>query len=197
MTIQGHLAIVVGHMKNSGGAKGVPPINSSEYEYNADLANMVKQSGEAHGHIVNIFFRDKGGVVGAYQQVKEAVVTACVELHFNAYNKAVQGSETWYLELDKDKDSSAVKFALITQRHICGVLGRPVEVGGANRGIKGARKGDRAYNSLSQLKGFPCILVEPFFGDNAADAQLAVDKKLELANAIILAFEEWLELVKK
>jgi len=34
-------------------------------------------------------------------------------------------------------------------------------------------------------------LIEPFFGDNPAEAQMAVAKKQQLAEAIILAFEEW------
>ena len=196
MSTQGHLAIVVGHIKSSGGAKGVSPINASEYEYNVDLANMIKHAGESHGQIINIFFRDKGGVVGAYQQVKEAVADACIELHFNGYNGTVQGTETWYLESGKEQETSVIKFAAIMQKHICNLFNRPLDAIGTNRGIKGAKEGDRAYHSLSQLKRFPCILIEPFFGDNAVDAQLAVNKKQELAEAIIVAFEEWLELLK-
>jgi N-acetylmuramoyl-L-alanine amidase len=196
MAIQGHLAIVVGHTKNSGGAKGISPINASEYVYNTNLADMIKQYGEARGHMVDVFFRDVGGIVAAYKQAKESAADACVELHFNASNGTVQGTETWHLDQGKDKELLEAEFAQAMQRQICALFSRPAAVGGTNRGVKVPAKEDRGYANLSQIRDFPSILIEPFFGDNAADAQLAVDKKQDLANTIILVFEEWLKMVK-
>jgi N-acetylmuramoyl-L-alanine amidase len=196
MAIQGHLAIVVGHTKNSGGAKGISPINASEYVYNTNLADMIKQYGEARGHMVDVFFKDENEIGKAYKQDKESAADACVELHFNAYNGTVQGTETLYIHQGKEKELLSTQLAQVMQRQICIVFSRPTTVGGTNRGVKVLGKEDRGYGNLTQLKTFPSILIEPFFGDNTADAQLAVDKKQDLANAIIIAFEEWLEIVR-
>ena len=191
MSGTGRLALVVGHMAISGGAQGKPPINASEYIYNTDLAKTIKQCGESRGHRVDIFFRDIGGIPWAYRQVKNQASDACIELHFNASNGTVQGTETWYLDLDKNSNIMEADFAKIVQKNICTLFER---VGNTDRGVKVPAREDRGYQNLSQLRDIPVILIEPFFGDNAADAVMAVEKKQALAETIIASFEEWLAL---
>jgi N-acetylmuramoyl-L-alanine amidase len=191
MPVKGRLGIVVGHTKLSGGAMGKPPISTSEYVFNTGLAGLIKQVGESRGHEVSIFFRDVGNIVGAYKLVKEWQPEVCIELHFNASNGTVRGSETWYLDLNKEDHVMEEEFAQLVQDHICVVFGRGKGPKEGNRGIKEPAKEDRGYFNLSQISQIPSILIEPFFGDNLDEAKLAVDKKQALAEAIIQAFEDW------
>jgi len=179
------LALVVGHTRNSQGAMGVSPISASEYEFNRELALLVERFGKSRGHQVATFFRDGVGIEGAYQQVAEWEADAVVELHFNAFNGEARGTETLYCNDEDQQRVLEKEFAESVQQHLCQVFNRTDRT---NRGIKPLSRGDRGYNNVTQLFDIPSILIEPFFGDNPAEAQMAVAKKQQ---AIILAFEEW------
>lgn len=92
------LAIVVGHTRSSPGAQGkAPPLprnpDTARYEYtwNSELAEMIKQRAEASGIRCSVFFRDSGGITGAYARVRQWRPGATVELHFNAFNERARG----------------------------------------------------------------------------------------------------------
>ena len=82
------------------------------------------------------------------------------------------------------------EFARLVQRQMSGVFRRS---GSEDRGIKDRplSRGERGYYNVNQLFCMPSILIEPFFGDNKTDAKAAVEKKQELAEAIIFGFEDW------
>jgi len=191
---RGHLALVVGHERAKAGAFGIYPISSPEYVYNTDLAELISRFGKSRGHEVSIFFRDGVGIQGAYQQVNEWEPDAVIELHFNAFNGEVRGTETLYADTDDQKGVLEKEFAEFVQKFICGVFGRSAK---EDRGIKNRAlsRGERGFMSVNQVFGFPSILIEPFFGDNKNDAKMAVERKQELAEAIIYAFEEWKKLI--
>jgi N-acetylmuramoyl-L-alanine amidase len=194
--ITGHLALVVGHDKIRQGAHGVAPISSSEYVYNSHLAKLIEEYGERRGHQVDIFFRDHIGIKGAYKSVADAEPDACIELHFNAFNGAVRGTETLFADIHDEKEVMEKEFAQCVQDEICKLFQRDAET---NRGLinRSLSKGERGYMNVSQLFNIPSILIEPFFGDNPDDAQLAVSWKQPLAEAIVHAFEAWKTLVGK
>lgn len=191
---RGHLAMVVGHERARPGAFGIYPISASEYEYNTDLAEMAAHFGKSRGHEVRIFFRDGIGIQGTYEQVNEWEPDAVVELHFNAFNTQVGGTETLYADADDQKGVFEKEFAEVTQRNICKVFARSAKEdrGTLNRALS---RGERGYMNVSQVFGVPSILIEPFFGDNKNDAKMAVEQKQELAEALVYAFEKWKQFI--
>ncbi len=89
-----NLAIVVGHTKTAPGASAVAPISDSEYPWNSDRAtrmvNHVSSLGDA---TAQVFFRDEGGIVGAYKRAKAWGADAAIELHFNAASPAAEAEK--------------------------------------------------------------------------------------------------------
>lgn len=168
------LAIVVGHTQNSPGASGTSPINQSEYPWNKDLAAKIKQECQNRGVESKIFYRDGIGISGAYKQVKSWGAACVMELHFNAFNGSARGTETLY---DADTNSGSQSWAGRLQQSMLDVLGTK------DRGLKERDPGDRGYKSVSSVN-IPSALIEPFFGDNTADAQIGHSSKDDLAAAL-------------
>lgn len=178
------LAIVVGHTRSSPGAEGkAPPLPSSpnaaryEYTWNSELAEMIKQKAEASGIRCNVFFRDNGGITGAYARVRQWRPEATVELHFNAFNKQARGTETLFAHPKSRAWAQTLQKEFVTLYNRTGRL---------DRGLKDQSAGGRGHLSLIQIQ--PSALIEPFFGDEPSDAQLGEQSKRQLADAIIAAF---------
>ncbi|MDX8347378.1 N-acetylmuramoyl-L-alanine amidase [Cognatiyoonia sp. IB215446] len=168
------LAVVVGHTKKRPGAKGVAPIDAHEYSFNSDLAESIYDYCQKRGVRSEVFTRDGKGIAGAY---KEAVVwgaTFAVELHFNAFNRSANGTETLY---DNENHRDAITWASHLQDRIL----KAVKL--RDRGLKRVSKGGRGYRSLSAAS-IPIAIVELFFGDNPFDASVGVEKKSDIAEAI-------------
>lgn len=184
------IALIVGHTQKRQGAPGAYPIASSEYRYNTGLAELAAQFARSRAHEVEIFFRDGGGIAAAYDAVAEWEADCAIELHFNAFNGQVAGTETLYCDDQDHKRVHEFEFATLVQQHMCRVFER------SGRGDRGLKKrplsaGERGYFSVNQLFHIPSVLVEPFFGDNREEAKLAVERKQELAEGLVLAVEEW------
>lgn len=171
------VAIVVGHTEKRQGANGVEPIGEPEYPWNNDLAQMVKQRCDAEGIESRIFYRNVGGINGAYRRVTKWGASCVVELHFNAFNGRVFGTETLY---DEDTNSGSRAWASLLQQEMVSLYQR---TGSGDRGLKERDPGDRGYRSVSSAN-IPSALIEPFFGDNPDEAVLAEQKKDGLADAI-------------
>jgi len=167
-------AIVVGHTKSSPGATGVKPIGQSEYPWNKDLAAKIKAACSAKGIESDIFYRDGVGIAGAYAEVEQWGAACVVELHFNASNGKASGTMTLY---DKDRHTGSSSWAKLLQDSMLATLAL------RDFGLKELKPGDRGYASVSALK-IPSALIEPFFGDNASDAETATNGKDRLAAAI-------------
>ena len=171
------LAIVVGHTSNSAGAYARGPINQSEYFWNKDLAERLKSECANRGVPSRIFYRDGIGIRGAYRQVKAWGAACVLELHFNAFNGSAHGTETLY---DKDRNAGSKAWAQKLQDAQLDALGL------RDRGLKERDPGYRGYLSVSILD-IPSALIEPFFGDNAADALAAHSRKDVLAEELAAA----------
>lgn len=190
MSTAGRLALVVGHDKRAQGANGTHPLDVSEYKYNTRLAAIITTIGAERGHTIHTFFRDKVGIEGAYANVARWEPDAAVELHFNAFNGQVRGTETLFSDTNDHKGVMEREFAQLVQSELCRALDRPASL---DRGIKDRplSRGERGYHNVNQLSSIPSILIEPFFGDNPADATLAVERADRIATAVIIAFEQW------
>ena len=189
---KGRLALVIGHTKKQQGATGANPMSLSEYEYNSDLATLIKAFGEQHGCEVEIFRRDRVGIRGAYKQVSTWGPHATIELHFNAYNTRVTGTETLYSDSEDDQNVQEKQLAEIIQKNMCGVFHRQ---GRGDRGLKDRprTKAERGWYNVNQATNYASILIEPFFGDNKRDATLAIRLKQELAESLICGFVMWMQ----
>ncbi|OQX15966.1 MAG: hypothetical protein BWK73_05405 [Thiothrix lacustris] len=182
------LALVVGHSARSPGAKGCPPISRHEYHWNQFLAKIIKDIATAKGINCEIFYRDGIGILGAYQEVNDWKADACVELHFNAYNGQVVGSEVLY----GSSNIFSKKLAEDFQEMLVRVYSRE---GVANRGIKHCKAGvDRGGENVNQLVNIPSCLIEPYFGDAQSDAKKAKKYINVLADSIIAVY---LNFIKK
>jgi hypothetical protein len=184
------LAIVVGHEEGRPGAKGVsPPFPEGpaghEYLWNSGLARMIEKNAGSRGIKTKTFFRDGIGVEGAYLQVKQwydehATDTpkAAVELHFNANAGDSQGTVTLY-----GGPGPSRLWARTLQSRIASVYSRDSRT---DHGIRKIKPGGRGRANVTQVH--PSALIEPFFGDNYIDALLGIERKPQLAEAIIFAF---------
>lgn len=175
------LAIVVGHTSRSTGAAAAAPISESEYDWNSAIADKIKAACAQQRIECAIFYRDGVGIAGAYAEVKVVKPRMCAELHFNAFNAQVVGTETLHGTLPQSQT-----MAEIFHQHILTSLHRPAN---EDRGLKLRKPGERGGKSLSQLNDIPSILVEPFFGDAASDAKLGHDTEDRYVSAFVSAYQ--------
>lgn len=179
--LQATLVLIVGHEKKAPGASFA--LGGSEYDYNTKVAALCEDYAKRTypGLNVKTVFRDGVGISGAYKAAKGLNPDACIELHFNAFNGKVAGTETLSTVEDKDK-----AFAKVVQKAMCEVFER----GGDSRGVKVIPKNARGGGNIYSLPGFANCLVEPFFGDNREEAQVALNKQKDYARALIDAAVE-------
>lgn len=184
------LALIVGHDKKSQGAASHKVLNRSEYAYNREIAAIAQKYASKKCHVY-VILRDYIGIEGAYEKAKGYGVDACIELHFNAYDGSVEGTEILYHD-DRDKDPELEK------RFAEQVLDKMYEVFDRGRSGKRGKKepqtrNERGWYNVSRVQAFPCVLVEPFFGDNQDDAEKASKRKQVYAYGLIDAFMEVFE----
>lgn len=170
------IGIVVGHTRLSPG-KLSPWLQVHEYPWNCDLADLML-SAAPPGHGFRVFFRDGQGITGAYRQADEWGADRTVELHFNAFAPAASGTLTLYAPGSK----RGRWLAGVVQERMVAVLG--LQDRGAVEPM-----GDRGLASLTAIPA-PAILVEPFFGTNRVDCEVATARKAELAAAIVRGMVE-------
>lgn len=167
------LAVIVGHTQRSPGAFGEAPINKNEYFWNAELAESMQNHATDLNLTVGVFYRDEGGIAGAYSRAGEWGAQACIELHFNAATVAASGTETIVVTEQSKPFAKAVHAAMVETLNL------------RDRGVK-APWGARGQKSLTQLE-VPSIIVEPFFGTNPGDCECAQEKKEALARSLVKA----------
>lgn len=183
------LAIVVGHTKLASGAFAVDPIRQSEYYFNTEIAEIMYRHARSIGLECRIFLRDQIGVAGAYAEANiwaKGHKSCLIELHFNAANGKAKGSETLY---DKDPLESK-QFAELVQAAMKTVFNR---TGKQDRGLKLIEPNERGGRNLL-LCTFPSVLVEPFFGDNKEECELALKVKNQYAESLVKASFAFLNL---
>ena len=178
------LAVVVGHSKSAQGAALTNGVR--EYVYNKAIAEIMANKASRYGIQMEIFYRDRGGRRGAYERVRDWGPDVQIELHFNAFNGKVTGTETL-----STFDKQDVAYANIVQSHMCRLLRRP----GKSRGVKRLKRGDRAavnmYGYSNNPLKWPNCLPEPAFGDVKSEADLLIKHQVELADVYLKATREF------
>lgn len=176
------LAIIVGHTQERQGAAALAPINQNEYPFNKQLAQRMEIEAADRGILAKTLFRDGVGIEGAYRAALAFDPDSIIELHFNSFgNPAVRGTETLYAEVNPNSK----RLANIVQDSMVRVFGRS---GRANRGIKLQGPGDRGFTNVTSAPTVPSVLVEPFFGSNPNECQLAMNRTAEYAEGLVDAF---------
>lgn len=165
------LGIIVGHNQRQKGANGIDPINTSEFVYNNEVAEIMKVNSRSFGLKSKIFNRKyrgsyKAEIAEVYGKSDDWGAEVTIELHFNAFNRTTRGTETLCYESE-----GSLKTANGIQRELIELFNRDRST---DRGIKTYRNLTRGRYSLVAGSA-PAVLVEPFFGDNFADAQLATN----------------------
>lgn len=177
------IALVVGHSEQDGGAARVVD-GVQEFEWNLELAEKIK----SHDPGCFEIFTRKGWlpyreeIAEVYSRVDEWGAEASIEFHFNAVESPrATGAETF---------SSGSKGSLALAGAVQSAM--VVSLGLRDRGVKirNSRTGGRGYESLIAGQ-CPAILIEPYFGSNAADCKRADEKKDELAELIYRACVRW------
>lgn len=145
------IAIVVGHDKIEQGAYS-NFLEKTEFQYNSEVAKLLP---------FDIYFRDEkikgytSKVTELANRINKKHYDLVVELHFNSFNTIANGSEALYYKNSK-----------LGQRHSEVFVNRLVSAyGNFPRGAKMKIETDRGGVFLKKVNA-PCIIVEPFFGDN-------------------------------
>lgn len=181
------LAIIVGHTEQRPGARAVPPIGRHEYPFNREIAQLMEEVATDRGIAVRTFLRDGVGIRGAYQAAAAFEPEAIIELHFNSFhNAAVRGTETLCSEVHPQSG----RLAELAQAAMVGVFGR---AGSTNRGIKMPTPSQSGYLNVTAAPDVPSILVEPFFGSNARDCEIAAARMSDYAAGLVESFVEFVE----
>lgn len=178
------LAVIVGHEKKAPGAtmhrsQGF----MTEYLYNSNIASMMSIYGRTKNVDVKVIFRDGIGIAGANKKAAAFKPDACIELHFNSFNAIAHGTETLC-----SADTRDLSFARIVQAKVCEAFERT----GSSRGVKVIPRSARGGGNVHGLPAIANCLVEPFFGDNATEAALAMSKRDVYARCLVDAFLSWI-----
>lgn len=178
------LVLIVGHERKAPGAAFA--LGGYEYHYNLKVAEIAKVYAGVNypGIRVEVVLRDGIGISGAYKKANALRPDACIELHFNAFNKRAFGTETLCTVDYKDRG-----FAHMVHRAMCSIFERE----GLSRGVKVLPRSARGGGNIYSMPAYANCLVEPFFGDNPDEARLAQNKQTEYAHCLVDAFAAWAE----
>ena len=170
-----HIAIIVGHEKNKPGAvlqdgkwKGM-----AEYGYNSKLAYVLATALEAAGGSGTVIFRDRIGILGAYERARNSRVDFVIELHFNSSaDPQANGCETLISSVKTFASKREELFAIYFANAINDIGGISAGKRRHGNGILQVRREDRGGVNVNALTDIPCALIEPFFGSHPASCLL-------------------------
>jgi len=144
--VRGHEAKAQGAQSNGG---------LSEYDYwGKVLPEVVRRTVETKE-----FLRNGTNIRGAIRNALGWKPDIIIELHFNAYNKSVNGAEVLICDNSQRQIANDLLGAWL------------VFSNKSNRGVKMKSSGDAGYASVDEMRrgGVQGCLFEPFFGDNPND----------------------------
>jgi N-acetylmuramoyl-L-alanine amidase len=171
------IALIPGHTIESPGAFAMPPIGKHERYWAMDMAQALSVVfGNAFETI--IFFRDGKSIVETYGVVAAWKPDASLELHFNA---EASGKAKGSLVVCNPKWEDFAKGIQAAQ--VAALNRTPHE----DRGLEIIPPGNqdiRGWANVAHLD-FPNALIEPFFGSNPDDCQLAFHYQEALCNQIL------------
>ena len=182
------IALCVGHSRpNDSGATSVTGV--TEWDYNSELAEMI---GSKLRQPYKIYSTYQGNsYVSAMRWLAKKLhddrVDVAVELHFNSATPKATGHEWLYWNTSEKgrllarslRDSFEDSFPSLT-----------------SRGIKARQKGSRGAMFL-RATCMPACIVEPFFGSNEEDWELALKHKEGIAASIAGGLTLYKELAER
>ena len=175
------LGIVVGHELDKPGASLNFLGHEHEYQYNHMLALAIKKCGALYGVDVEIFMRDGIGISGSHKQAEEWGAEVVIELHFNSHSDAsVKGAEVLTTVQYHTLNGFADEMALVMSNIFSG----------PNRGVKYPLTPENDGHP-NVYRPVPTYLLEPFFGSNAEQAELANRNEIPYAKAILIAVQKY------
>lgn len=177
---QPRLIVIVGHTAKSPGAVMANGVH--EYGYNSDVAAKMEAFAPSYGVGVDIVFRDQIGIAGAYRKAMRLQPDAIIELHFNAFNRQVTGTETLCTTDPHDKIFSAYM-----HKAACRAFRRLDN----SRGVKPLPRSARGGGNIYSAPGVPNCLLEPFFGD--AESDKAMKFWRAYAEGLVAAFQHYMQ----
>lgn len=167
------IALSIGHSEVEQGAVN-QTFGITEFMYNSGLAKLIQKELVKLGHDVDLIWRKS--LKDLPKQINTTNADVCVELHCNAYNKIVSGSEV----LHYPESTKGAALAEFIQEAIVDVLDL------RDRGTKGSER-----ELILRKTKMPCVIVEPGFIDNDTDMMVLTDMKKELALAITSGINEY------
>jgi N-acetylmuramoyl-L-alanine amidase len=177
------IALIVGHEPTRPGADSLS--GTTEFVWNSNIAarvtNRLADSKELG--LVRLW-RAPEGYASLPGRINETGCDAAVELHFNCSDGRGHGTEVLHWHSSR----RGAMLAEVWQTMILEALGLK------DRGTKPITRGDRGWQMMAKTT-MPTILVEPFFGDNAADWNTAVAKQDDLVDAYVAALETTAEII--
>lgn len=179
------LAVILGHTDKDGGAKAQRPLLGNEYKINNELSIEIFRYAREAGLDCRIFLRDgyTRDQLGRQVNLWAGEDGVAIELHLNAFDKVVRGTETLYDALP----TSNADFAQIVQNHVCKALDRD---GKRDRGTKLVSFKERGWRNMAAVAVTGCI-IEPIFCDNREECRLLWHKRAEYCRALVDATLEW------
>lgn len=182
------LGVIVGHDRNSSGATMCKPWGTSEYDFNSEVALMMKKyskivSDPKISIEVAVIYRDIIGISGAYREAVKQNCDVVIELHFNGFNGSAYGSSVLCTD-----DKADIDFSTLVYNKLCKLYNR---TGKGLRGVKTILPSDRGGGNVHSFPLGPNVLIEPFFGDNYDDALMANEKKEDLAKVLVDSALDW------
>ncbi|MDR1305538.1 MAG: N-acetylmuramoyl-L-alanine amidase [Verrucomicrobiales bacterium] len=168
------IALIIGHEPNAQGAVDVSGV--SEYVYNKALVEKIARRLD---HAKPLVVYREHGYARLPDDVNATGADLAVECHFNAADGRASGTEVLYWH----KSARGQAAAALLQKHLVAALGLP------DRGPKPRTAADRG-GPLLRGTAMPCLIAEPFFGDNPLDWRRAVVREQELINAYAAAIHE-------
>lgn len=167
------VCISVGHSPDEQGAYN-QTFDVTEFSYNSALGKLVVKELEKLGHEVELVFRKT--LRELPKQINMTNADVAVELHCNAFNKMISGTEVLHYP-ESTKGSALAEFI---QEAIVDTLDL------RDRGIKPSER-----EIILRKTKMPCVIVESFFIDNDVDMILGIEHKQDLAVAIASGIHEY------
>lgn len=171
------IVICIGHHPESPGARNASH-NISEWDFNKPLAQMIADNVNRVKTIIMSRTTYHWTESEIRSRINSQGATAVIELHANAFDRQVSGTEMLYWHNSTRGSALAGRI----QSEVLGALQL------SNRGLKPQRIGDRGALFLAKTTP-PAVICEPFFIDNDSDLRRAFDRRVALAKAYAAALD--------
>ena len=171
--------IIPGHNESKKGCKNDLITTENMYEFDVVYQICATILKLEQSRKIDLVLKKRDTYTGLAEEINWWAPDIAIEVHLNAFNKTVQGSEVLYCAASK----KGKILAAILQESFTAHLQL------TDRGIKPVRRGERADGVLWDTD-MPTIIVEPFFLDS-------VRSKAELKANVILAASAILDGIEK